>query len=100
MKPIGKTFLIKVNRNHEQYDNVGGIFVPNSSGITDIYYEGVLQEYGTGWNEEELKNFPELGINIYFDYTKKEGKTKVVLGEGVFYIIEEKDLLAVKEEEE
>lgn len=99
MKPIGKTFLIKAKRSNEQYDNVGGIFVPNSSGVGDIYFEGTLQEYGIGWSDEELKNFPKLGSNVYFDYTKKEGKTKVVLGEGVFYIINEKDLLAVKEEE-
>ena len=99
MKPIGKTFLIKVNRNHEQYDKVGDIFVPNSSGVGDIYFEGILQEYGTGWNESEIKKFPKLGTDVFFDYTKKEGKTKVVLGEGVFYIIGENDLLAAKEEE-
>ena len=99
MKPIGKTILIKVNRNHEQYDNINGILVPNSSGVADIYYEGVIQEFGTGWKDNEIKNFPKIGSKIYFDYTKKGGKTKVVLGEGVFYIIEEKDLLAVKEED-
>ena len=99
MKPIGKTFLIKVNRNKEQYDKVGDIFVPNSSGVGDIYFEGNLIEYGTGWSNDELENFPKLGSNVYFDYTKKEGKTKVVLGEGVFYIIDEKNLLAIKEEE-
>lgn len=100
MKPIGKTFLIRAKRNKESYDMIDGIYVPNSSDEYDLYYEGILDEFGTGWNDNEIKKFDfKIGDTVFIDYNKKKEKTKLILYNDVYYIIHECDLIAKRNED-
>ena len=49
MKPIGKTYLIEVQKknNIEQLDS--GIYIPNDNSFSDIYYEGKVIGNGTSF---------------------------------------------------
>ena len=97
MKPVGKTYLIKIKKHDHKDDNIDGILIPDNSSIHDLYYEGIIKEYGCGWSEEEKKNLIPIGKTVIFEYKIKCG-TKIVLGEDIYYIHEEKNILAIKED--
>ena len=100
MKPIGKTFLIKAKRNKESYDIINGIYVPNLSDEYDLYYEGILDNFGTGWTDDEIKKFDfKIGDNVFIDYNKKKNKIKLILYDDVYYIVSECDLIAKRNED-
>lgn len=98
MKPIGKTYLIEVNKNDgiEQLDC--GLYIPNNSSVHDIFYEGKIIGYGTSWTEEELKDLIPIGTNIIMDYTSKKG-TKLQLNEKILLIHESEQIIAIKEDQ-
>jgi len=96
MKPCGKTYLIEIHKKPETIIN--GIIVPDNSNFHDIYYEGKVVEYGTGWDKDEIKDLIPIGKTVIFEYKKKCG-IKFVFGEKIFYIHEPKNILAMKNEE-
>ena len=97
MKPIGKTYLIKVQEQKEANNIINGIYIPDNSSIHDLYYEGTIIEYGAGWNKEELKDLLPIGTNVFFEYKIKCG-TKLIIGDNIYYIHEPKNILAIKED--
>ena len=97
MKPIGKTYLIQVRKHDENENVINGIIIPDNSSFNDIYYEGVVIEYGTGWNKDEIKDLVPIGKTVFFEYKKKCG-TKCVLKDKIYYIQEAKNVLAIKED--
>ena len=97
MKPVGKTYLIKIKKHDEKDDIIDGIYIPDNSSINDIYYEGVVEAYGAGWTKKEIKNLVPIGKKVIFEYKKKSG-TKVVFGETIYLIHEADDILAIKED--
>ena len=96
MKPVGKTYLIKVKKQDPENNKIDGIYIPDTSSVHDVYYEGVIEEYGTGWKKSELKDLIPIGKTVFFEYKKKCG-TKFVLGERIYYIHEPENILAIKE---
>ena len=98
MKPIGKTYLIEVERKTgvEQLEN--GLYIPTESSIKDIYYEGKIIAYGTSWTDEEIKDLVPIGTTVIFDYKNKKG-TKIQLVNRIMYIHEKEQVIAIKEED-
>ena len=80
----------------QQINITDGIYIPDNSSIHDVYYEGTVVEYGTGWTKNEMKDLIPIGESIYFEYKQKCG-TKIVIGENVYYIHEPENILAIKE---
>lgn len=97
MKPVGKTYLIKVKEHKETDDIINGIYIPDNSSIHDLYYEGTIVEHGAGWTKKELKDLLPIGTNIIFEYKIKCG-TKIIIGDSIYYIHEPKNILAIKED--
>ena len=97
MKPIGKTYLIKVQEHKETDNIINGIYIPDNSSIHDLYYEGTITEYGTGWTKKEIKDLLPIGTNVFFEYKIKCG-IKLIIGDKIYYIHEPKNILAIKED--
>ena len=93
MKPIGKTYLIEVQKKNDIEQLDSGIYVPS-----DIYYEGKVIGYGTSWTDEEIKDLVPIGKTVIFDYKNKKG-TKIQLVNRIMYIHEKEQVLAIKEED-
>jgi co-chaperonin GroES (HSP10) len=98
MKPIGKTYLIKADVKKD-IELVNGIFIPNDfDAIEDIYYQGYIVAYGTGYTEEEIKNLVPIDTKVLFNYRGKRGM-KLVFGSSTYYVKDEADILGVVENE-
>lgn len=97
MKPTGKTYLVKIKKHDSKDDIINGIYIPDTSSIHDIFYEGTIVGYGAAWSKDEEKDLIPIGTNIIFEYKKKCG-TKIIFGDDVYYIHDPKDILAIKEE--
>lgn len=95
MQPIGKTYLIKAIKKKDT-SLVNGIYIPDDSSIHDIYYEGTILSYGTGWSKDELQKLIPIGTTIFFNYTSKSG-TKLIIGDEILYIHDKDQILCVKE---
>lgn len=98
MKPIGKTYLIKIKKHDPKKDMINGIYIPDTSCVHDLYYEGTVEAYGSNWSKKELKNLIPIGKTVIFEYKKKCG-TKIIIGENIYYIHNADDILAIKEED-
>lgn len=96
MKPVGKTYLIEVQKNNniEQLDC--GLYIPSDTSFHDIFYEGKIVDYGCGWSDDEIKNLIPIGTDIIMDYSSKKG-TKILLNEKIYFIHEEEQIIAIKE---
>lgn len=99
MKPVGKTYLIQVivKNDIEQLDC--GLYIPNDTSVHDIFYEGKIIGYGSGWTEDELNDLIPIGKTIFMDYGSKKG-IKLQLNDRVLLIHEPEQIIGVKEEEE
>ena len=98
MKPIGKTYLIEVQKKNDIEQLDSGIYVPNDNSFSDIYYEGKVIGYGTSWTDEEIKDLVPIGKTVIFDYKNKKG-TKIQLVNRIMYIHEKEQVIAIKEED-
>ncbi len=92
MQPIGNKYLIKVEQKSE--DVVNGIVLPSIKKNEEVYYEGVIESYGTHMIGTEL--IP-IGTCVYFDWKNKNAKTRLQLNNGFYYICEPNSILAIKE---
>ena len=98
MKPIGKTYLVKV-KIEKDLEQVDGIYLPNFSSVHDTFYEAYIYEYGTGWTDKELKEIKKtlpIGKKVYINYKDKSG-FKLVFGSNAYYIIDDKKLIAMED---
>lgn len=93
MRPLGKTYLIQIADQKEEILQ-GGIIIPSENKNNLIHYRGKIKEIGLGFNNDNLVN---INDNIIFDWKTKEGKIKIILGQNLYYIIEEHLILAIEE---
>jgi co-chaperonin GroES (HSP10) len=93
MRPLGKTYLIKIDDQKEEILE-GGIIIPAENKNKLIHYRGKITEIGLGFNGDNLVNKDDY---VIFDWKKKEGKVKVKLSQELYYIVEEPLILAVEE---
>ena len=98
MKPIGKTYLIEVQRKNDIEQLDSGLYIPNDNSFKDIYYEGKVIAYGTSWTDGEIKDLVPIGKTVIFDYKSKKG-TKIQLSNRLMYIHEKEQVVAIKEED-
>ncbi len=98
MKPVGKTYLIEVNKNDGIEKLECGLYIPNDSSVHDIFYEGKIIGHGSGWNKNELEDLIPIGTTIFMDYSSKKG-TKILLNEKILMIHEPEQIIAIKENE-
>lgn len=101
MKPIGKTYLIKCEKR-SSIELINGLYIPTNfdiDGISDVFYEGVVIEHGTGYTEDEIKKLVPIGTKVIFEWAEKRG-TKLIFGKNVYYIKYEDQVLGIIEDEE
>ncbi len=93
MKPLGKTYLIEIP---EMKDEIleGGIIIPKERKADLVHYRGIIKEIGLGFNNDNIVN---VGDKILFDWKQKTGKVKILLGQDMYYIVEEDLILAIEE---
>lgn len=95
MRPLGKTYLIEIP---DQKDEVleGGIIIPSENKTKLVHYRGKVKEIGLGFNNDNIVKINDI---VYFDWKQKEGKVKILLGQELYYIVEEPLILAIEESE-
>lgn len=95
MRPLGKTYLIKIE---DQKDEIleGGIILPSENKNKLIHYHGQIQEIGLGFDKTH-DNIVKKNDYVIFDWKQKNGKVKVILGDELYYIVEESLILAKDE---
>lgn len=101
MKPIGKTYLIEVEKPKDEF--VGGIYLPQTASMNElVHYIGKVIEYGIGFSEDEKKDLIPLETKVLLDYRKEVAQNKIRLnfGEHTYYIYEPEHILAIIEEAE
>lgn len=100
MKPIGKTYLIRC-KTRSDVELINGIYIPTNfdvDGISDVFYQGEVVSYGTGFSDDEIKKLVPIGTNVVFEYKEKRG-TKLIFGKNVYYIKYEDQVLGIIEDE-
>jgi co-chaperonin GroES (HSP10) len=99
MRPVGKTYLIKIEPQKDDY--IGNILLPQTAAARNtIFYIGKIHNYGIGFTEEEISDLLPLGTKVIMDYTKKAERIRLIFGEEMFYIYKPEDILAIIEEYE
>jgi co-chaperonin GroES (HSP10) len=102
-QPFGKTYLVKCEKP-DYVTNEGGIFVVNESqGVHDVFWKGIIIEYGLGWTEEEKRDLVPIGSTIIMSYGKNsgdQGGTKLVIENEHYYIRDANEILGIIEDEE
>lgn len=93
MRSLGKTYLIKIEDQKEEVLE-GGILLPAENKNKLVHYKGQIQEIGLGFNGDNIVN---KGDYVIFDWKQKQGKVKVILGQELYYIVEESLILAKEE---
>lgn len=95
MRPLGKTYLIEIpNQKDEVLE--GGIIIPSENKTKLVHYRGKVKEIGLGFNNDNIVKINDI---VYFDWKQKEGKVKILLGQELYYIVEEPLILAIEESE-
>ena len=101
MKPIGKTYLVKIRP--QKFETVGGIFIPQTARQDQmIHYIGKIFAYGIGFTKEEKKDLIPLGSTVILDYRKivAEDKIRLVFGDTTYYVYNPEHILAIIEDED
>ena len=94
MKPLGKTYLIEIPDTKDEILE-GGIIVPKEKKSNLVHYRGIVKEIGLGFNNDNIVN---VGDKIIFDWKEKSGKVKLLLSQDMYYIVEERLILAKEED--
>lgn len=101
MKPIGKTYLIKIEPQQEE--KVGDIFIPQTAALYEsIPFIGIIADYGLGFTEDEKCELLPIGTKVLLDYRKEvaQNKIRLQLDKDLFYVYEPENILAILEDEE
>lgn len=101
MKPVGKTYLIKIEKPKEEVCD--GIIIPQTASDSQvIHYIGHIVDYGTGFTKKEISELVPIGSKVILDWKTKDpiGKVQIKFGPDIFYIYDPKYVIAVIEEEE
>lgn len=98
MECVGKKYLVEGQLPKEEIKN--GIILPVYGTNRDFgSYIGTILGWGTAWTEEEKKDLVPVGSKIIMDYSQKNQRTKLIMNEKNYYIIDPENILAVIEEE-
>jgi hypothetical protein len=104
MRSVGKTYLIKIEPQHDEY--IGNILLPETAAARNtIFYIGRIHNYGIGFTDEEIKDLIPIGTKVIMNWKKPEnsdslGKIRLIFGEEMFYIYEPEQILAIIEEDD
>lgn len=92
MQPIGKNYLVKMEHKRDQ--QINGIFVPDVSQYQSIPYIGYIESAGP-----LVKNPLVQGTKVICNYkTNDRNSTKLMLGDQLYYIYNENDIIGIIEE--
>ena len=93
MQPIGDFYLVKMECKKNQ--QIDGIYVPDVSGYSSIPYIGFIESAGP-----MVKNPLNKGTKVICNYkSTNRNNTKLMLGNDLYYIYNEQDILGVIEDE-
>ena len=99
MRSVGKTYLIKIEPQKDEY--AGNILLPQTvSASQTIFYIGRIHNYGLGFTPEEMLDLIPIGTKVIMDWTKKAERIRLIFGEEMFYVYKPEDILAIIEEDE
>ena len=102
-QPFGKTYLIKCEKG-EYVTQEGGIFIINDTdSLKDMFWKGIVVEYGSGWTDKEKQDLIPIGSKIVMSYGKNSGDgggTKLVIEDEIFYIRDANEILGTIEDED
>lgn len=93
MRPLGKTYLIEIPEIEDEILE-GGIIIPKEKKSNLVHYRGIIKEIGLGFKNDNIVN---VGDKILFNWKEKAGKVKILLGQEMYYIVEEHLILAIEE---
>lgn len=97
MECVGKKYLVEGELPKAETKN--GIYIPVFGTNKDFgSYIGTVIGWGTAWTKEEKKDLIPIGTKIIMDYTDKNDKTKLIMGEKNYYIINPEHILAIIED--
>ena len=98
MTSVGKTYLLTIEKPKEE--KVGDIILAQlDTQYNTISYIGTIENYGTGFTEEEKKNLIPIGTKVIIDYNNTlSDKVKVFMNDKTYYIYQPQDIIATIEE--
>lgn len=97
MECIGKKYLVQGQLPKPETKN--GIYIPVFGTNKEFgSYIGTIIGHGTGFSKKEKKDLIPIGTKIIMDYSNKNQRTKLIMDEKNYYIIDPDNILATIED--
>lgn len=97
MECIGKKYLVQ--GEVPKAETKKGIYIPVFGTNREFgSFIGTIIGHGTGYTKKEKKDLIPVGTKIIMDYNEKSQRTKLIMGEKNYYIIDPENILATIED--